>query len=160
MFARFAATCRRAVVALALMTVPAAALQPDERLPDPALEARARTISAELRCVVCQNQSIDDSDAELARDLRLLVRERIMAGDDDAAVLGFISERYGRFVLLKPPFDWSTAGLWVAGPVVLLIGAGALLMALRRRRAAPSAEIGLSSEEEERLKQVLGRPDA
>ena len=115
---------------------PSRAVQPDEVLPDAALEARARDLSRELRCMVCQNQSIDDSDAPLARDLRLLVRERLKAGDSDAQVLDFLTARYGQFVLLKPRFGWDTALLWLAPAVVLLVGAGALIALLRRRRNA------------------------
>ena len=109
-------------------------MQPDEILPDTALETRARTLSRELRCMVCQNQSIDDSDAPLARDLRLLVRERLKAGDSDAQVLDFLTARYGQFVLLKPRFGWDTALLWGAPAGVLLVGGLAIVMALRRRR--------------------------
>src|SRR5262245_17813435 len=99
----------------------AGAVQPDEMLADPALEARARALSRELRCMVCQNQSIDDSEAPLARDLRLLVRERITAGDDDRRVLDFLVVRYGEFVLLQPRFEWRTALLWLT-PLVALVG--------------------------------------
>ena len=113
------------------------AVQPDEILPDPALESRARTLSSELRCMVCQNQSIDDSDAPLARDLRLLVRERLKAGDSDTQVLDFLTARYGQFVLLKPRFGWDTALLWLAPAGVLLAGAWGLVALLRRRRASP-----------------------
>src|SRR5471032_2028905 len=101
---------------------PAGAVQPDEILPDPALEARARALSKELRCMVCQNESIDDSDAPLAHDLRVLVRERITAGDTDNQVLDFLVARYGEFVLLKPRLSWHTAALWVLPPAVLLVG--------------------------------------
>src|SRR3954463_11503940 len=105
---------RIVVLLCALLSLsPAIAVQPDEVLPDSALEARARTLSRELRCMVCQNQSIDDSDAPLARDLRLLVRERLTAGDSDAQVEDFLVARYGNFVLLKPPFEWHTALLWL-----------------------------------------------
>jgi cytochrome c-type biogenesis protein CcmH len=125
------------VLAVALAGIgPLRAVQPDEMLPDPALEARARDLSRELRCMVCQNQSIDDSDAPLARDLRLLVRERLKAGDSNAQVLDFLTARYGQFVLLKPRFGWDTALLWLAPAVVLAVGAGALIALLRRRRVA------------------------
>src|SRR5476651_2378341 len=110
------------------------AVQPDEVLGDPALEARARALSRELRCMVCQNQSIDDSDAPLARDLRLLVRERLKTGDSDAQVLDFLTARYGQFVLLKPRFGWDTALLWGAPAGVLLVGGFAIVMAWRRRK--------------------------
>lgn len=130
------------------------AVLPDERLADPAREARARAISAELRCMVCQNQSIDDSDADLARDLRLLVRERIEAGDGDEAVLGFIVARYGEFVLLKPRWNARNALLWSA-PVLLLLG-GAAMLAWRACRPAAAGQPGLSAEEEARLSRMLG----
>jgi len=132
---------------------PAAAVEPDEVLSDPALEARARELSAELRCMVCQNQSIDDSEAELARDLRLLVRERIKAGDSDEDVRNYIVSRYGEFVLLKPRFSVRNALLW-ATPVVVLAGGGLLvILSLRRRSARHAAP--LSVEEEAALKDIL-----
>lgn len=137
-----------------LAAAPADAVQPDEVLNDPALEARARTLSAEVRCVVCQNQSIDDSNAELARDLRLLVRERLQAGDSDAQVLDYLVARFGPFVLLEPPKTDSTLLLWY-GPAALL-GLGAIAVAgafLRRRRAAPPTP--LSDEERRRLEALL-----
>src|ERR1700734_1592592 len=115
---------------------PARAVQPDEILSDAALEARARGLSRELRCMVCQNQSIDDSDAPLARDLRVLVRERLTAGDSDPQVVDFLVDRYGEFVLLKPRFEWHTAILWLTPAAALLAGAIAMVMALRRRRFA------------------------
>src|ERR1700740_1996762 len=123
-------------LALALLSwaAPARAVLPDEILPDAALEARARDLSRELRCMVCQNQSIDDSDAPLARDLRLLVRERLKAGDSDTQVLDFLTARYGQFVLLKPRLGWDTALLWLAPVVVLAVGAAALIALMRRRR--------------------------
>src|SRR5690349_12490253 len=122
------------VVALAMVSAfPAHAVQPDEVLPDAALEARARNLSRELRCMVCQNQSIDDSDAPLARDLRLLVRERLKAGDSDKQIFDFLVARYGDFVLLKPRFTSHTALLWLLPALVLLAGAAALF-ALRRRQ--------------------------
>jgi cytochrome c-type biogenesis protein CcmH len=113
-----------------LFITPALAVLPDERLADPALESRARDISKELRCMICQNQSIDDSDATLAKDLRLLVRERLQAGDTNDAILSYVQARYGDIVLLKPPFNAATIGLW-AGPFVILLIAGVML--LRRR---------------------------
>src|SRR2546423_4692351 len=128
-------TARFVVVVLALLgATPLHAVQVDEILPDPALEGRAREISHELRCMVCQNQSIDDSDAPLARDLRLLVRERLKAGDSDAQVFDFLTARYGQFVLLKPRFGWDTALLWGAPAGVLLVGGLAIVLALRRRQ--------------------------
>jgi cytochrome c-type biogenesis protein CcmH len=114
----------------------AIAVQPDEVLRDAALEARARALSAELRCMVCQNQSIDDSDAPLAKDLRVLVRERLEAGDSDEEVKSFLVARYGDYVLLRPPFDWRTWIAWLAPFALLAIGLVAAIQAGRRRRAA------------------------
>ncbi len=147
----------RAVLALGLLVaaLPAGAVLPDERLDDPALEARARDLSAELRCLVCQNQSIDDSDAELARDLRVLVRERIEAGDSDAQVLDFLVARYGEFVLLKPRFEWHTLVLWLSGPALLLAGGLGVYVAWRRQRPAAGETARLSPEEEKRLAALL-----
>jgi cytochrome c-type biogenesis protein CcmH len=140
--------------ALPLMwAVRALAVQPDEVLPDPALESRARALSRELRCMVCQNQSIDDSDAPLARDLRILVRDRLKAGDSDGQVVDFLVDRYGEFVLLKPRFAWHTAALWGAPVLLLLIGVFALFRA--RRRAAPSAPARLTPDEQRRLDTLL-----
>lgn len=136
---------------LMLLPVAAGAVQPDEVLDDPALEARARTLSTELRCLVCQNQSIDDSDAALARDLRLLVRERLEAGDSDEEVLGFVVARYGEFVLLRPVIGWHTLALWVAAPALLAAGAVAILVAARRRTAPAE---GLSDEEAAALREL------
>ena len=134
---------------------PAVAVQPDEILKDTTLEARARALSRELRCMVCQNQSIDDSDAELAHDLRVLVRERLTAGDSDDQVIDFLVARYGEFVLLKPRFAWHNAVLWVTPIVVLIAGAAAMVLALRRRSAAPAAAAPLSTDEERRLAEVI-----
>jgi cytochrome c-type biogenesis protein CcmH len=136
----------------------AVAVQPDEMLAEPKLEARARALSRELRCMVCQNQSIDDSEAPLARDLRILVRERLQAGDSDAQVLDFLTARYGEFVLLKPPLTWHTALLWLAPAGVLMLGMVTLIMARRRRMAGPTgaAEPALTASEEERLGRLLG----
>jgi cytochrome c-type biogenesis protein CcmH len=143
-----------------LGATPAAAVHPDEILQDPKLEALARELSRGLRCMVCQNQSIDDSDAPLARDLRVLVRERLTAGDSDTQVLNFLTQRYGSFVLLKPPFNWETAILWFTPAIVLLIGGSALFMLLRRRTAeAPAAPGGqLSAAERARVDELLGTP--
>jgi cytochrome c-type biogenesis protein CcmH len=125
-----------AVAFLMMWMVPVAfAVQPDEVLTDPKLEQRARGLSKGLRCMVCQNQSIDDSDAPLARDLRLLVRERIKQGDSDRQVLDFLVDRYGEFVLLRPRLNWRTSLLWFAPPVLLIGGAVALVIIGRRRRA-------------------------
>lgn len=136
----------------------ALAVEPDEILKDAALEARARTISAELRCLVCQNQSIDDSNAPLARDLRLLVRERLSSGDSDADVRAFVVARYGDFVLLRPPFNWQTLGLWLSPFVVLVCGALFAWRAVTRRRSAapvPIGASGLTAEEEAKLGRLL-----
>src|SRR6187431_3028406 len=137
---------------------PALAVQPDEILADPVLESRARELSRELRCMVCQNQSIDDSDAPLARDLRLLVRERLKAGDSDTQVLDFLTARYGQFVLLKPRFGWDTALLWIAPGVVLLLGAMSLVPLLRRRNRTEGStdESPLSAAEQARVTELLG----
>jgi cytochrome c-type biogenesis protein CcmH len=126
-------------VLLALAIAPAGAVRPDEVLSDPQLEARARKLSSELRCMVCQNQSIDDSEAPLARDLRVLLRERLKAGDSDEAVASFLVARYGDFILLKPPLRWDTLLLWLTPVVALTIGAGAIarVAGKRRREAAP-----------------------
>lgn len=148
---------RHALMILALLSAaPAWAVQPDEVLPDPALETRARALSKELRCMVCQNQSIDDSAAPLARDLRLLVRERLTGGDSDQQVLDFLVARYGEFVLLKPRFAWHNALLWLVPPGVLIGGGVMLLLAgwRRSRRGVSPAEReieALSPAEEARL---------
>lgn len=143
------------------LAVPALAVQPDEILPDPALEARARALSRELRCMVCQNQSIDDSDAPLARDLRILVRERLKAGDSDDKVIDFLTARYGEFVLLKPRFGAGTALLWLAPLIALIVGGGGLVFALRRRNAPESAasEPALSAAERARVAELLERTE-
>jgi cytochrome c-type biogenesis protein CcmH len=145
-----------------LAGAPAYAVQPDEIMSDPAKEARARDLSRELRCMVCQNQSIDDSEAPLARDLRLLVRERIAAGDSDKQVLNFLVARYGEFVLLKPPLEEHTLILWFLTPVVLIGGGAGLWLYNRKRWASRSDDIAaLTPEEEERLeKLVAGIPDS
>lgn len=133
------------------------AVQPDEVLADPALEARARALSAELRCMVCQNQSIDDSDAELARDLRVLVRERLTAGDTDAQVMDFVVARYGEFVLLKPRLNVRNALLW-ATPVILLLAGGIFaVVAVRSRRRT---EAKLSDEEKAAVERILSEDKA
>jgi len=139
------------------VAVPAGAIEPQEQLADPALEARARTISQELRCLVCQNESIDDSNADLARDLRRIVRERLTAGDSDDQVIGFITARYGDYVLLRPPLRAGTLVLWF-GPVVLLFAAIALLILRRRRRPAETPP--LSEEENRRLARLLDEESA
>lgn len=146
-----------ALALASLLSAPAFAVMPDEKLADPAMEARAREISKELRCLVCQNQSIDDSNADLARDLRVLVRERLVAGDSNDQVLAYVTDRYGDFVLLRPPLKSYTLVLW-AGPfaVLLLAGVGTAIY-LRRRRQEVEASAGtvLSDEEEARLQALL-----
>jgi cytochrome c-type biogenesis protein CcmH len=136
---------------------PALAVQPDEVLSDANLEARARALSRELRCMVCQNQSIDDSDAPLAKDLRVLVRERLTKGDSDEQVMDFLVSRYGEFVLLKPTFEWHTAILWLTPLIVLFVGAIAMLAAIRRRRVATSLPLPLNENEERQLREVLDK---
>lgn len=133
---------------------PASAVQPDEILPDQALEARARHISSELRCLVCQNQSIDDSDAPLARDLRVLVRERLVAGQSDDQVRSFLVARFGDFVLLKPPVTWNTAVLWSAPLAILVAALSGVVVALRRKRMLPREDEPLSSAEETRIREL------
>ncbi|BAM90862.1 cytochrome c-type biogenesis protein CycL precursor [Bradyrhizobium oligotrophicum S58] len=146
-----------ALLALALLGVPAAhAVQPDEIMSDAAKESRARELSRELRCMVCQNQSIDDSDAPLARDLRLLVRERLAAGDSDNQVLDFLVARYGQFVLLKPRFERQTLLLWLLPPVLLLGGGLALWLQVRRRgQRGTEAAPKLTPDEEARLAALM-----
>jgi cytochrome c-type biogenesis protein CcmH len=131
------------------------AVTPDEILKDPALETRARNLSRELRCMVCQNQSIDDSEAPLAKDLRVLVRERLTSGDSDRQVLDYLVSRYGEFVLLKPPFELHTVLLWAVSPAVLLVGIVTLLVMARRRRAAIPPAPPLSEAEEKRLAMLV-----
>lgn len=149
------------LVSVALLATPGRAVQPDEVLSDPKLESRARDLSQNLRCLVCQNQSIDDSDATLARDLRLVVRERLTAGDSDRQVIDYLVARYGEFVLLKPRFAWHTAVLWIAPAVVLLAGAAGLVAALRRRReVAPASPVPLSPDEERKLAELVRRDES
>ena len=139
-----------------LLALPAAAVQPDEVLDDPLLEQRAREISKGLRCLVCRNESIDDSNATLARDLRLLVRERLLAGDSDAQVVDFVVARYGEYVLLTPQRDGINLVLWLAGPLMLLMAGGVGVIYLRGRSRAPaSGEAALSAEEQARLEDIL-----
>ena len=150
---------RRALLGLLLalvLTGPAGAVDPSERLADPVLEARARTLGKSLRCLVCQNQSIDDSNADLAHDLRVLVRERLTAGDSDAQVLAFLQARYGDYVLLKPPVDPATWVLWFGPAAVLAVGIGVLVV---RRRAVPATPIPLSPEERARLDLLMAGAD-
>jgi cytochrome c-type biogenesis protein CcmH len=144
---------RFVLVVLALLGAgPVHAVQVDEILPDPALEGRARAISHELRCMVCQNQSIDDSEAPLARDLRLLVRERLNAGDSDSQVVDYMVARYGEFVLLKPRVSWRTAILWGAPFAILLAGVLAIGFSVLRRPAGPALPEPAALSEAERLK--------
>ncbi len=150
---------RLAVLALLLaLTAPTLAVQPDEVLRDPRLEARARALSQHLRCMVCQNQSIDDSDAPLARDLRLLVRERLSAGASDGQVIDFLVSRYGEFVLLKPRFEWHTAALWLLPPIILLTGAIAVFLSTRRRPSA--SDPALTEAERVKLSEILRNENA
>jgi cytochrome c-type biogenesis protein CcmH len=138
---------------LALRSAPALAVQPDELMKDPALEARARALSEELRCLVCQNQSIDDSDAPLARDIRILIRQRIKEGETNDAVRAYLVSRYGDFILLRPPFKPETALLWLSPALVLAAGLAAAVFA---RRRAPRGTPALSAEEEARLAALTG----
>ncbi|WP_274630693.1 cytochrome c-type biogenesis protein [Arvimicrobium flavum] len=147
---------RRAAILLVgwlSLVAPALAVQPDEVLADPALEARARGLSAELRCMVCQNQSIDDSNADLARDLRVLVRERLTAGDTDEQVIDYVVARYGEFVLLKPRFNVRNALLWGTPALLLLVGGAFLIVSARSRK--PAVNAALSADEKARLDAVL-----
>ncbi len=142
-------------VAMPLAT-PVLAVQPDEVLDDPVLENRARELSKGLRCVVCQNESIDESNADLARELRLVVRERLVAGDSDQEVLNYLVERYGEFVLLKPRTDGWNIILWLSGPALFLLALGVGIVYVRGRASATArTETGLSEEEAARLKEIL-----
>jgi cytochrome c-type biogenesis protein CcmH len=151
-------TIRSAALALILvsaMTASAWAVQPSEMLSDPQLEGRARALSAELRCMVCQNQSIDDSDAPLAHDIRVLIRERIAAGQSDEAVKAFLVSRYGDFILLRPPLKMTTWLLWAGPPLILLFGAAFVFTSLRRRQGQALSPPPLDSAEERRLSALL-----
>lgn len=141
------------ILALSI-AAPAYAVQPEEILDDPALEARARDLSKELRCLVCRNESIDDSNASLAKDLRLLVRERLVAGDTDEETIDYIVERYGEFVLLRPPLNAGNLALWLSGPILLIIGGATAFAFMRRRPSAAVTPGGLSEEEAQRLKEL------
>ena len=145
---------RAAIFALALLASPAFAVQPDEVLPDPVLEARAREISKNLRCPVCQGETIDDSSAPISRDLRLVVRERLVAGDSDAAVVDYVVARYGEFVLFNPRADGSGLVLWLAGPAMLLAGLGIAYATTRKRATAPEAE-ALTEADRARLAELM-----
>lgn len=146
-----------ALILVLLSSLPAHAVQPDEILADPKLEARAREVGKELRCLVCQNQSIDDSDADLARDLRVLVRERIVAGDSNQEVIDYVVSRYGDFVLLNPPFKLKTYALWFGPGILILFGMATVFLFFRRRRIndAPVGQETLSQAEKERLARLL-----
>ncbi|MGX1787220.1 cytochrome c-type biogenesis protein [Bosea sp. NPDC055332] len=146
------------LTALLAFSAPAIAVQPDEVLKNPALEQRAREISSGLRCLVCQNQSIDDSDAPLAKDLRILVRERLTAGDSDGAVIDFVVARYGNFVLLRPPMNARTIALWAAPFLIVL--SGAVFLWRRRNRSVAPASVALSADEQARLDELMKRGDS
>lgn len=148
---------KKLLLVLALIASPALAVNPDEVLKDPALEARARSISAGLRCVVCQGENIDESNADIARDLRLLVRERLVAGDSDDAVVAFMVDRYGEYVLMKPTTKGANLLLWGAGPLMLLLAGLGAGVYLRRRAAAAAGEPaqGLSEAEQARLDELM-----
>ncbi|CAN5335802.1 hypothetical protein BH09PSE2_BH09PSE2_15320 [soil metagenome] len=139
---------------------PALAIEPEEQLKDPRQEARARSIERELRCVVCQSETIDDSSAPVAKALRTLVRERITAGDDDKAVMGAVTTRYGDFVLLKPRFSPLNAALWLGPFLILVLGAGAAFVFVRRNGAQAEAPVPLSAAEEAELARVLAEPSS
>lgn len=147
-----------ALILLLVLGSPAAAVQPDEVLSDPALEARARDLSKGLRCLVCRNENIDESNAGLARDLRLLVRERLVAGDSDEEVISFLVDRYGEYVLLKPTLSGENVILWIAGPEMLVIALAIAALYLRRRKgASEAAPAPLSADERARLDEILDK---
>jgi len=145
------------VVLVLLFTVPAFAVEPEEVLDDPALEARARILSLDVRCVVCQNQSIDDSPAQIAADMRRAIRERLVAGDDNDQVLTYLVDRYGDYVLLRPPFRPATYLLWFGPGIVLLIGVIGVAWGLRRRSGKPEPD-PLTPEERAAVDRLLNRP--
>jgi cytochrome c-type biogenesis protein CcmH len=144
---------RTLILIVVLISLPALAVEPSEMLEDPALEARARDISKGLRCLVCRNESIDESNADLAKDLRVLVRERIILGDSNTQTVDFIVARYGEYVLLKPRFSVFNLGLWLAGPILLLGGIG--VAAGNYRKRSKQTDTALSKDEEARLKEIL-----
>lgn len=151
---------KRLVLGLMLAFAPLSpvyAVQPDEVLADPGLEARARAISRDLRCPVCQGESIDDSNAPISRDLRLVVRERIMAGDSDTEVIDFVVSRYGEFVLFNPRAEGANLILWLAGPGVLLLGGFGAFAYIRKRGQAVAPAEALSVEEQARLRELMGK---
>ncbi len=141
---------------LVMLATPVFAVLPDEILDDPVLEERARDISKGLRCLVCQNENIDDSNADLARDLRLLVRERLVAGDTDQEVEDYVVDRYGEFVLLKPVFSLRNAVLWFTGPILFLVGGAGVALFIRRRSRMPNPDDGLTEAERDRLANLIG----
>ncbi len=143
---------RKFLILLLLLASPAFAVQPDEILADPVLEARARELTAELRCVVCRNESVDDSNAEIARDIRLMVRERIVAGDSNEETMQYMVDRFGEFILLNPTNSGTNMVLWWSGPILLLTGLGIAATALSRRKQTAEP---LSDAEEARIKQLL-----
>ncbi|NDW47525.1 cytochrome c-type biogenesis protein [Ruegeria sp. PrR005] len=147
---------KRLILILTLLAAPLWAVQPDEVLDDPLLESRARELSKELRCLVCRNESIDESNADLARDLRILLRERLVAGDSDTQAIDYIVDRYGEYVLLKPTTSGANWMLWLAGPL-MLVTAAAMGWAFVRNRstATASVEVALSTDEQERLRRIL-----
>lgn len=148
-----------ALTLLVLSLTPVYAVQPDEVLDDPVLEGRARELSKELRCLVCRNENIDESNADLARDLRLVLRERLVAGDSDQEALDFIVDRYGEYALLKPTATGGNWLLWAAGPLMLILALGIAVLYLRKRAEEPAAQAveGLSPEEQARLQEILER---
>ena len=143
-----------AALALLWLALPALAVNPNEMLSDRGLEARARAISTGLRCLVCQNESIDDSDADLAHEIRVLVRQRLTAGDSDDQVRQFLVDRYGEFVLLKPVLAWHTLALWIAAPTILVLGGLILVIAARRRKLVVTPETALTPDEEQALDEL------
>ncbi len=146
------AACPPYILAIFLMVTPVLAVQPDEMLADPALEDRAREISRDIRCPVCQGETIDDSNAPIARDLRLIIRERLVAGDSDDAVVAYVVARYGEGVMFNPTAEGANLILWLAGPALLLAGTAVALAAARRR---VSPEAALTPEDEARIRQIL-----
>ncbi len=145
----------RYLLLVLMLATPGMAVEPDEILADPVMETRARDISKGLRCLVCRNENIDDSNAELARDLRLLVRERLVAGDTDQEVEDFVVDRYGEYVLLKPVFSLGNAMLWLAGPILLIIGAWISLVFIRRKNTVTGDTDALNPEEQAKLDALL-----
>lgn len=145
----------RFLLLILMLATPAFAVQPDEILDDPVMEARAREISKDLRCLVCRNENIDDSNADLARDLRLLVRERLLAGDTDAETVEFIVDRYGEYVLLMPVWNIRNAFLWLTAPALLIVGGVISWRFIRQRNAGKVVSEGLTDAEQERLDALL-----